>query len=218
MKSATAALGRLLVHAIPILLLAGPAAAQKYEVSVTGMVPRFSGNLGSFIESDAKDDDTKLKGKSGFGLRLSGNTRGYYGHEIGYFDIRSTMTANVIPLEGTVRESRQGRAKVRLATYNFLMYMMPRGERVRPYITVGIQAMDFRTPDILEFNGLATQNYGGNYGGGVKMRLFSGLGIRLDFRHYYNGKPYELTSQDATQFGGIYKMIEGSAGIVFQFR
>jgi hypothetical protein len=215
LRSAAAARFRALAIA---LLLALPAAAQKYEVSVVGIVPRFSGDLGSFIQDDARDDDTKLKGKNGVGLRLGLNTRGYYGHEIGYFDMRATMTANVIPAGASARETRQGRATIRMATYNFLMYMMPRGERIRPYLAFGLQAHDYRTPRIDEFNGIPTRNYGANYGAGVKLRLFPGVGIRFDFRQYLGGKPYELTPDDPAQFGGIYKMVEGSAGVVFQFR
>ncbi len=218
MRFVTAAPARLLLRSIPLMLLTATASAQKFEVSVGGMYPRFSGKLGSFIESDAKDDDTRLKGKNGYGIRLGLNTRGYYGHEIGYYELRGTMTANVIPEGATARETREGKVKMRLAHYNFLMYMMPRGERVRPYLAFGLQALDYRAPDIAEFNGLPTRNYGVNYGAGIKIRLFSGLAIRADFRQYLGGKPYELSSADPAQFGGIYKMIEGSAGIVFQFR
>jgi hypothetical protein len=141
------------------LLLGAAASAQSLEVSVQGMYPRFSGKLGSVLESGRKDDDTTLKGKNGIGVRLTANTKGYYGHELTYFQMNATFGTQVIPEGATARVLKEEKVKVRLAAYNFLMYMMPRGERFRPFITGGLQAHEYGAPkSIPEFTSGKTRN------------------------------------------------------------
>jgi len=207
-----------LILTLAILLACARVYAQTYEVSIQAVVPRFRGELGSLVTGDERDNDTRLIGRNGFGARLTVNTRGYYGHEFSYFDMRAIFSTQVIPQGATVRVLKEDKVKVRLGAYNFLLYMMPRGERWRPYLTGGLQAHEYGAPNITEFTTGRSRNYGANYGAGIKVRLFPNVLLRADFRHYFGGRPYDLTFEDQTRFGGIYKSLEGSAGIVIGFR
>ncbi|MEK7754125.1 MAG: hypothetical protein AAB654_19530, partial [Acidobacteriota bacterium] len=63
------------------LLISGVAGAQTWEVGAGGSYTRIGQkNLGSIADQNVQDDDTKLKGKYGYGARFTINTPGYYGH------------------------------------------------------------------------------------------------------------------------------------------
>jgi hypothetical protein len=203
------------------VLISGLAAAQTWEVGVGGSFIRFGGQLlGSASTQNKEDDDTKLKGRPGYGARVTLNTRGYYGHEISYFWHYADLSAKFRPDEKdpTAVLLRQDRIRVEEAAYNFLMYMMPRGERWRPYITGGLQMARYGAPHFEEWTQGSTRNYGANYGGGIKIRLFSRALFRADFRHCLGGKPYDLQYKDENKFpGGVLQQVQGSLGISVGF-
>jgi hypothetical protein len=210
-----------LTAAVFCLALGGAALAQTWEVSFSPLYPRISPTpLGSISEEDKKDDDTKLKALSGYGARLTWNTRGYYGHEIGFNYIRARLTSTVRTTEDdvTVTTVLEDRVPVRQAYYNFLMYFMPKGERWRPFVTGGFQATEYGAPGFEQWPTGKSRNYGFNYGGGIKLRLVPHALLRLDVRDYIGGKPYDLESEDLTKFGGRIRMFEASAGIVITFK
>jgi hypothetical protein len=103
------------------------------------------------------------------------------------------------------------------AFYNFLMYMMPQGERWRPYLTGGLQAAKYGSPRIDGWQGSATKNYGFNYGAGLKLRLYKHLLVRLDARDYFTGVPYNLHLADVSRQRMLIRQQEASFGLDFGF-
>jgi hypothetical protein len=192
--------------------------AQKWEVNVSRVSSSFSkAPLGSLNQKNTKDDDTRLVGLNGYGVRLTYNTRGYYGHEIGYIRTRAIFQTKIRPDARTFNLVEE-RVWVQEGFYNFLMYCMPRGERWRPYIAVGLQAHQYAAPvNIPQFDTGPTRNYGVNYGLGLKLHLIPHSVIRLDFRDHLGGKPYDLKFEDPMKSGGILRSMELSAGIGFTF-
>ena len=182
-------------------------------------IPIGGAPLGSISDTKPKDNDTRLKGEYGYGVRLTLNTKGYYGHEIGYIYGRGTLTTTTRAEEGkTVTETtHKGKVVFRYAFYNFLMYCMPRDERWRPFIAVGLQAHQYGAPAIAGWDPGGTRNYGGNYGGGIKIRLFKNALVRFDVRQYIGGKPYDLTFEDQLKSGGLLRQLEGSFGVAITF-
>jgi len=203
------------------LALAGAATAQTWEISVSRILPRISSApLGSISEESKKDDDTKLKGNYGYGGRLTWNTRGYYGHEIGYNYIYAQLTTAFRVTEDrvTTTTTLKDDITIRQASYNFLMYFMPKGERWRPFMTGGFHLHDYGAPGFSEWPTGKSRNYGFNYGGGIKLRVIPNGLLRLDLRDYVNGKPYDLEGADPTTFlGGWLRQLELSAGFTITF-
>jgi hypothetical protein len=125
-------MNRIATVALFSLLIAGVAGAQTFEVGVGGAYTRIGKkDLGSIADQNVQDDDTKLKGKYGYGARFTINTPGYYGHEIGYFLNFADLTTKTRP--DTKAPDfvllRQDRIRIQELSYNFLIYMMPKGER-----------------------------------------------------------------------------------------
>jgi len=198
----------------------GGATAQTWELSASRIYPRISGSpLGSISEEEKKDTDTTLKGLYGYGLRLTRNSKGYYGHEIGFNYNYARVTAKYsTKQEGkVVTTTLQDRILVRQAYYDFLMYCMPNGERWRPYIALGVQGTDYAAPNLREWPTGKSRNYGFNYGGGIKFRLLRNAYLRLDVRDHLGGKPYDLDREDQMKFGGRLRLLEASAGISLGF-
>ena len=196
----------------------GAAQAQKFEASVFGGYPLISGAaLGSISEEKPQDGDTKLKGNYAYGARLTWNTKGYYGNEVGYTFNRATLRTTLRDASGVVT-LKQDRIVIHQACYNFLIYFMPAGERWRPFITGGMQIQRYGAPRFPEWTQGGTRNYGANYGGGLKLKLFKHALVRFDFRDYIGGKPYDLMFQDEMKSGGLFRQWEGSIGLTITFR
>lgn len=193
------------------------AAAQRYEVYAGRSVARMSREeLGSNNPDDPVDNETTFRNGYGLGVRLTLNTRGYYGHELFGFYNRVGLHTVVYDENGN---GSPADVKVRIAQvgYNFLSYMMPRGSRIRPYLTVGLHAAQHENPKIAGWSGFGTRNYGFNYGGGIKLLLSQKVLLRADIRDYLTGKPYELRFSDITKGGGAIRQQEFSFGLAFGF-
>jgi len=207
---------------LPVALLSftvlGGVQAQTFEISVLGGLSRMGrAPLGSIAEQNPKEDDTKLKSGFGYGVRVTLNTPGYYGHELGYIYNRATLRAR-IQAEGAKEAIwKEDKIAVRQAFYNFLMYFMPKGERFRPFMTGGLQMHQYGAPGFTEWSAGSTRNYGANYGGGIKIKLFNRALIRLDIRDYIGGKPYDLKLEDEKPSGGLYRQQEASFGVAITF-
>ncbi len=198
-----------------------------FEFSLIGAYPKW-GNalLGSINTEDPKDNDTKLKGEYAYGARLTVNTRGYFGHEFEYMYQRAKFQTEYRTTvdEVDVTKQLQDRIAIQQASYNFLIYFMPNGEFWRPYVTGGAQAYKFGAPRFAEWPGGGSRTYGVNWGGGLKLKLGRAL-VRLDFRDYIGGKPYNLAFQQpsATDLqakdnsGGMLHLREASVGVGFTF-
>jgi hypothetical protein len=193
------------------------AQAQRFEVAVLGGYPLISGApLGSLNSDKPKDDDAKLKGRYSYGTRLTWNTKGYYGNEIGFTFNRATFQTKIRDTEG-VETLRQTQIVVHHLFYNFLIYFMPAGERWRPFMTGGVQVQQYGAPRIPEWDRGYSRNYGANYGGGLKLKLFKHALMRFDFRDYIGGKPYDLTFAEEMKGGGTFHQLEGSIGLAVTF-
>lgn len=190
---------------------------QTYEISLlSGWARMNKGPLGSVSADDPQDFDTTFKNGYSFGARLTYNTRGYYGHEVGYVYTRAGIQSKVPDADGN-RTTYESKVAIQQAFYNFLIYFMPRGERWRPFITGGLQTHRYGNPGIPGWSGIPTRNYGGNYGGGIKLKLLNHAFLRLDVRDYFTGKPYELYFQAALPKRGHVRQQEASFGIVIGF-
>jgi hypothetical protein len=202
------------------VVICGAAQAQRYEVSaLAGMLRLGGAPLGSLYETGGKDDDSRLRGRSGYGVRLTLNTRGYFGHEVGYIYSRATFQTKLRTTDGktTTVTSAEAKVIVRQVFYDFLMYSMPAGERFRPFIAAGAQAHQYGAPAFADYDIGRSRNYGVNYGGGLKIRLFPHALLRFDVRHSIGGKPYNLTYEDVTKTGGMLRQLEASFGVGISF-
>lgn len=204
------------------LLCAVAVSAQTFEISASGGYNYIKkSNLGSLNADEPKEDDSYLKPGAVFGARFTYNTKGYYGHEITILQTNAKFRSNVEQADGTLVEET-GKARVTLASYNFLIYMMPNRERWRPYITGGLHGVQFGAPRIPSWPGGGARSYGGNFGGGIKLFPHKNFFVRADIRDYITGKPYDLTYPDpqpgqGLQSGGIMHMFEGTVGIGITF-
>ncbi len=205
-----------------LLLCAGAAAVrgQLLEFSVSAVYPRLSSTpLGSISELSPRDTDTRIKGQAGLGARITWNTPGYYGHEGSYVYNRATLSTILRKVEAgsTVTVERSGRIAIQQASYNFLIYFMPAGERWRPFITGGAQLHQYGRPGFSEWREGGSRTYGVNYGGGLKVKLFNHGLFRMDFREYFVGMPYDLRFADEGRSGGRFRQKEISLGLAVTF-
>ena len=191
--------------------------AQKYEISpVFGWFRPSAGVLGSLDETNPKNDDTRMKPDTGYGVRLTLNTPGYYGFELAYLRSRARLQAKVRHETGG-EILREDRIQNWTGSLNFLAYMMPARERFRPFMTAGFQVLDYGRPDIPEWTRRNARTFGFNYGGGIKIQFAPHLQLRLDARDFIGGKPYDLTFEEFGKLGGRFRHFEGTAGIGITF-
>jgi len=222
-------LNRVFLTTVLALACSQAALPQKYEISPVFAAKRMSSeDLGS-LNDEAADNDTQFKKSStGIGLRLTRNTKGYYGHELSYIFNRAKVRSLIRTEDDAgndVETQREGKADVHELYYNFMMYMMPSGEFFRPYVTVGLQYAQYNRPNITEWNSLRTRNFGFNYGAGIKLNVARHLLLRADFRQAMGGKPYDLRFNESTsssgipasRAGGLISQLEGSVGIGITF-
>ncbi|HBY64311.1 MAG TPA: hypothetical protein DEH78_31185 [Solibacterales bacterium] len=181
----------------PALFLCATAAfAQVAEIGVHGGVSRLSGKeIGSTATTGgqalALDDGWRL------GFRLTFNNSRFFGHEVMYAYNRTQL---VFP------DAKQGMA-IHQGGYNFLVYALPEGSPVRPFVTGGGHFSNFVPPGTSAAQGGGDNNFGFNYGGGLKVRVSSLFLIRFDVRQYQTGKPFDLPGAS-----GRLRQLEVSAG------
>lgn len=181
---------------------------------------------------------TKLVDGGLFGLRLAYNPAAYFGIELwADFD-----QANV---EFRTSSGFYPGTTAPLPTYSFgarniffglnpIINLKPRGSKVQPYLTVGVNGIQFEptntaTQIARSANHVALYNSGNlgnnlqvglNYGGGVKFHMSDHLGLRIDARGFWSRNPtYGLPNYPN---GGIYipahdkiNGFQGTLGLVF---
>ncbi len=173
---------------IPVLLLCAlaiPAVSSGQSVGlwVGGGASRLTNNgIGSFSPAGHKDD-VQLKDGFRINFRLALDTRKYMGHEIGYAYNRTQLAEIGAPDQGMA---------IHQGSYNFLLYATPDDWRFRPFATGGIHFSNFVPPGTSVSQGGGQTKFGFNYGAGVKIKISYKFGIRLDFRQYNTGKPFDL--------------------------
>lgn len=187
---------KLLLAAI-VLTCTTAATAQVAELSVSGGVSNFTGNLINNPEVTLGD---------GFRLnfRFTLNTYRFFGHEIGYAYNRSKAE---ITGEGDIG------MPVHQGTYAFLAYATPEGSRIRPFAAGGVHFSSFFPPGSSAYYGNQITKFGFNYGGGIKARLTEVWGVRFDIRQYNTGKPDLFQTTEAPS--GRLRQTEVSAGVSF---
>jgi hypothetical protein len=204
---------------VPLFLVfLGSAWGQTVEVSIFRGWARMSKSpLGSTNLDSPIDNETRFRNGSSTGIRLTLNHPGYYGHELGLMHTRAGIRTSILQADETTMTPVDSHVNIEEAFYNFLLYMMPRGERWRPYITGGLQAIKSGTPKIDGWTRDATKNYGFNYGAGIKFKLQKHILVRLDLRDYWTGRPYNLAFKDITLEGKLLRQQEASFGLAFAF-
>lgn len=181
---------------------------------------------------------TKLANGGVGGLRMAYNPSAYLGIELwAEYDTANVTfrqasgffpgTQNPLPAYGFG-------ARNYIFGLNPIINLKPRGSKVQPYLTVGVNGILFSpTDDAINMartaNSQALFGAGGlksnlqvglNYGGGVKFHLSDHLGLRLDGRGFWSRNPtYGLPNYPT---GGVYipdhdkiNGFQGTLGLVF---
>lgn len=169
---------------------------------------------GSFFRGVSDGLGTKHAPGGAFGIRVTENFWRYVGLEQGF-----TYSVNNLQFQ---RPARPGDPNYgfgsRLFQYslNPVFHFTPKGSNVRPYVTVGVSALDWRPTDRARAIALLPENArfgsgmvrsnlqaGINYGGGVKFHLNDWIGLRFDARAITSRNPtYGLP--DTANAPGVY--------------
>ncbi len=199
-----------------LLLASAAAQAQWLEIGGFGSYQRIGrSTFGSLSAFKPVDSDTRLRGDYGYGARITLNTKGYYGFELGY-------SRNFVNLKSTAHSETApdvifyDRVMSQRAAANALVYFMPSHEHWRPFVTGGINGDRWNAPRFPEWPGGGSTNLGINFGGGLKILPARHILFRLDVRDYISGKPYgkALTFE---AIHGHYSTLEASAGFSITF-
>ena len=176
---------KLLAPALLAIVLSAPGFGQVAEFWFGGGVSKLTNNgIGSLSLTGGSPDDVKLK--DGFRLnflRMTFNQRKFFGHEFGYAYNRTQLSI--------LGSQDQGMA-IHQGFYSFLLYGTPEGSRIRPFATGGVHFSNFVPPGSSATQGGGSTKFGFNYGAGLKVKLTQIFGLRVDFRQYNTGKPFDL--------------------------
>jgi len=189
---------RRLVFAALFCTCATVASAQVAEISVSGGVSRFGG------ASLITNPNVTLGDGFRLAFRFTLNTYRFFGHEFGYGYAHSNAN---IPDQGTFA------LPVHQGFYDFLAYATPEGSKIRPFAAGGVQFSSFFPPGTSVYYGNQVTKFGINYGGGLKFKLTSTWGARIDVRQYNSGKPDLFQTAEAPS--GRLKQTEISVGVSF---
>ena len=195
--------------------------AQSFEASIGGGQSFFPSKNAAIGTSTGDPASGTYKMADGFRLsfRMALNTRRFTGHEFGYAYSRTGLEApaTILVTGGTLPGQPTTATTVPASTfslpshqgfYDFLVYAIPEGKRVRPFAAGGVQFTAFSQPNSYNYN--RETKYGINYGGGIKFKVKENWGFRLDARQYNMGKPFKLPNGS-----GRLLMWEASASISF---
>jgi hypothetical protein len=200
------------------LAMAGSAAAEGIEFwFVAGQTLMSNGGLGSDLcptgSSSAlctsiggTSNDVSLADGFHFGFRGGFNTGEHVGYEVGYMYNRTSLQFNNPP--GTPSEGMA----YHQVMFNGLYYLTGTDAKVRPFATGGLGFTNYAQPGSSAAYGGGTTKLGVNYGGGVKIRLTSLLGLRFDLRQSTTPKPFGLPLAS-----GWLRETEISAGVGVHF-
>ncbi|MCC7173708.1 MAG: outer membrane beta-barrel protein [Bryobacterales bacterium] len=200
------------------LLAVASAGAQTLEVApIAGWTRVSRAPLGYASAVQGKDSDTTFRNGYTYGLRITLNTPGYYGHELTALQTEARLATVFQDTETAPRVPKTGRVLLHQLSYNFLAYWMPKNERFRPFLTVGLEARRSGKPHIEGWRKEPTLNYGVNYGGGIKIRLHKRALVRVDLRDTFTGKPYKLQFADLMNSHGYVRQQQATLGIGLTF-
>jgi opacity protein-like surface antigen len=171
------------VLALWALALPNAAFGQAAEFWVGGGTSTLTNNGIGSLDPAGTSNDVTLKGGFRINFRLALNTRALMGHEVGYAYNRTQLAVS--------GSADQGMA-IHQGFYNFLVYGTKEGSRIRPFATGGGHFSNFVPPGSSAGQGGGNTKFGVNYGGGLKVRITSMFALRVDFRQYLTGKPFDL--------------------------
>jgi opacity protein-like surface antigen len=178
---------RLFAPLLMTLALSAPGFGQVAEFWFGGGQSLISnGGIGTTATIGGTKDDVKLTDGFQINFRLTLNSGTFYGHEVGYAYNRTQLR-----FETQSPAVEQGMA-IHEGFYNFVVYPTKEGSRIRPFATGGVHFANFVPPGSSATQGGGQTKFGFNYGGGIKVKLTSLFGLRLDFRQYNTGKPFDL--------------------------
>jgi hypothetical protein len=190
---------KLAVMAVLACAGAGSAWGQLFEVWFNGGQSLLSNKGLGTLNSDpttglpgpgATKNDVELEDGFRFSFRMTLNNESHFGHEVQYAYSRTKLKIADQPgFPGS--GSEQGMA-IHQGGYNFLLYGTHEGTRIRPFATGGVGFANYVPPGASAASGGGSNKFGVNYGGGVKMRITSLFGARLDVRQYTTPKPFGL--------------------------
>ena len=145
-----------------------------------------NGGLGSTSTFGGSQNDIKLTDGWRLNFRMTLNQGNWFGHEVGYAYNRTQLQYNN---QSPAVEQGMG---IHQGFYNFLLYGTKEGSRIRPFATGGVHFSNFVPPGSSAAQGGGQTKFGINYGAGVKVKLTNIFALRLDFRQYNTGKPFDL--------------------------
>jgi len=192
----------------------GLAFAQSFEIAVSGGKAQFSGdnkNLGT-LTSDPTSGTFTLQGGFRLTFRLTFNQGRFFGHEIGYAynhtSVNIPATTSVVGAGTVTNQPQNISVPIHQGFYDFLLYAVPEGKRIRPFAAGGVNFSNFVPSGTGISNG--TTKYGINYGFGIKVRPTEIWGLRFDVRWYNTGKPFDFPNQS-----GRLQQLEIGGGFTF---
>jgi opacity protein-like surface antigen len=203
---------------VMFLTCAGLSYGQLFEAWFNGGESLLQGrNLGSPLPdtSGGLPDDFALD-KSGFrfSFRIAFNNDSHFGHEVQYAYNRTHLLCATDICGGTTTDL--GGMAIHMGGYNFLVYATPEGSRIRPFATGGVLFANYVPPGSSASSGGGQTKFGFSYGGGVKIKVTSLFGFRIDVRQATTPKPDFGPAFTGVPFflrSGWTKINEISAGV-----
>lgn len=228
----------------PLLLVAATDLAPAQVVSPTRPDQwEFSGFFGvaslegasSFLSqvADGSANLVTLESEPGYlvGVRVTENLGKFFGAELEYsFANQPATFANLSAILPSFNLSQ----RVHTITYNGVVYLTPRGSKIRPYGTAGVGASLFQLTDDTDNRGVLEGldlrdrwKLAVSWGGGVKVYSGRRWGFRLDFRDTVTGVPdYGIPRMSQVVNGlptpafrpdGLFHRLQFSGGFLFTF-
>jgi opacity protein-like surface antigen len=179
--------------AVLLVSAAAPSWAQVAEFGVSGGLSHI--NPKDLASGFSLDDGWRIA------FRLTLNSWAMFGHEFGYAYNRTQLVSGGIESGMAIHQG----------FYNFLVYATPEGSRFRPFATGGGHFSNFVPPGASATSGQGDNQFGVNYGGGIKVRVGEKWMVRADFRQYLQGKPFG----DFLPVSGTMRHNEYSVGFSF---
>lgn len=140
------------------------------------------------------------------GARLSLNSGLFTGHELSYGYERYNLD---------IGGQEESTATAQDFYYDFVVHFTPGGVPIRPFVLAGAGYSSFSPGDDGVFSDAGGANeFGINYGGGLKVKIHKFFGLRFDIRNHLTRKPNFL---DLPDVDGRLNRVEYSLGASFLF-
>jgi opacity protein-like surface antigen len=152
----------------------------------------------------ATSKDLQLTDGFRFSLRGDFNTSDHLGYEVGYAYNRTQLQDNTVsPVTKTGMAYHQ-------VMFNAMGYLTPEASHIRPFVTGGVGFSNFVQPGASAGSGGGSTKFGFNYGAGLKVRVHTNWGVRVDVRQVSTPKPFGLPLAS-----GWFRSTEVSVGVGF---